>query len=62
VTSRSDPQLRGLPQSAAAQKKVCDPQLYLGGNTSDVIDPCGLVAWAFFNDTFQAHSPAKAAA
>ena len=53
VTSRSDPQLRGLPQSMASLKRVCDPQLYMGGNTSDIIDPCGLVAWASFNDTFQ---------
>ena len=53
VTSRSDPQLRGLSQSMASLKRVCDPQLYLGGQSSDVIDPCGLIAWANFNDTFQ---------
>ena len=36
-----------------SQMAACDPERYLGGDTSKLIDPCGLVAWSNFNDTFQ---------
>lgn len=53
VKSRSDAQLRGAEQAPSALD-VCQPQLFQGGSQSAVIDPCGLVAWSLFNDTFQA--------
>ena len=51
VKSRSDQQLRGQPDwnNTASQ---CQPELYLP-NTSLPIDPCGLIAWSYFNDTYQ---------
>lgn len=51
--SRSDAQLRGAEQ-APNSLDACQPQLFQGGNQSAVIEPCGLVAWSLFNDTFQA--------
>jgi hypothetical protein len=61
VNSRSDAQLRGASVSVASLHKSCDPQLFLNGSADDLIDPCGLVAWSYFNDTFQVrisrHSP-----
>jgi len=53
VRSRSDAQLRGGDPAPGALAS-CDPQLFQGGNASLVIEPCGLVAWSLFNDTFQA--------
>jgi hypothetical protein len=32
---------------------ACEPQRYYGGDTSKTILPCGLIAWSFFNDTYQ---------
>ena len=52
VGGRNDAQLRGIEESPSGLKS-CDPELYLGGNTSEVIDPCGIVAWSYFNDTYQ---------
>jgi LEM3 (ligand-effect modulator 3) family / CDC50 family len=49
VKSRSDAQLRG---ATAKSLSDCSPQQYLDGDTSKVVDPCGLVAWSYFNDTF----------
>lgn len=38
---------------------ACEPERYANGQGQDsslpnngVIDPCGLVAWSFFNDTY----------
>jgi len=53
VTSRSDAQLRGSSVSTASLHKSCDPQATLNG--SAIIEPCGLIAWSYFNDTFQVH-------
>lgn len=39
--------------SAASLHKSCDPQATLNGTA--VIEPCGLIAWSYFNDTFQVH-------
>ena len=54
VKSRDDAQLRGEPR-LGAQLETCEPERYLAGDTSKLIDPCGLVAWSTFNDTFQVH-------
>ena len=53
MKSRSDAQLRDAGQAPSALG-ACEPQLFQGGNQSLVIEPCGLVAWSLFNDTFQA--------
>ncbi|GLC46355.1 hypothetical protein PLESTB_001766500 [Pleodorina starrii] len=50
VKSRSDMQLAGKTKGLATN--LCDPEEYLGGNKSLPINPCGLVAWSFFNDTY----------
>ena len=43
--------------SATAEgiSEACEPEsvLYLDGNRSQIIKPCGLVAWTFFNDTLK---------
>lgn len=49
VKSRSDAQLRG---ATAKSLSDCSPQQYLNGDTLKDVDPCGLVAWSYFNDTF----------
>ncbi|BDA41295.1 ALA-interacting subunit 1 [Coccomyxa sp. Obi] len=53
VNSRSDAQLRGASVSSASLHKSCDPQATLNGSAAAIIEPCGLVAWSYFNDTFQ---------
>lgn len=50
VKSRSDMQLANEPKNQATS--LCDPQEFLNGNSSELINPCGLVAWSFFNDTY----------
>ena len=52
MKSRSDSQLSGTNISGSAFD-VCQPQAYLGGNSSYPITPCGLIAWSLFNDTFR---------
>ena len=52
VKSRDDAQLRGETR-IGSQLTACEPERYLGGDSSKLIDPCGLVAWSTFNDTFQ---------
>ena len=54
VKSRSDSQLRG---EKAKSLSDCSPQQYLDGDTSKEVDPCGLVAWSNFNDTFTVCTP-----
>jgi hypothetical protein len=51
VRSRSDVQLAGK-NASATDLAACNPQLYYGGNTSMMINPCGLVAWSNFNDSY----------
>ncbi|KAG2492327.1 hypothetical protein HYH03_009278 [Edaphochlamys debaryana] len=51
VKSRSDMQLAG--ETSGLATNLCDPQEYLNGNNSLLINPCGLIAWSFFNDTYE---------
>jgi hypothetical protein len=51
VRSRSDVQLAGK-NASATDLAACNPQLNYGGNTSMMINPCGLVAWSNFNDSY----------
>ena len=39
--------------ATASLHSSCSPQDVLNGSSSAPIDPCGLVAWSNFNDTFQ---------
>lgn len=50
VKSRSDMQL--ADEQKGQNLKNCEPQKVFG-NTTDLINPCGLVAWSFFNDTYE---------
>ena len=44
--------------TASSLASNCEPELYLDyTNSSGEINPCGLVAWSFFNDSFSV-SPA----
>ncbi|KAI8464532.1 MAG: ligand-effect modulator 3 family [Monoraphidium minutum] len=53
VKSRSDVQLAGKPvKDPRRDLAACEPLLLLNGDPSQVIDPCGLVAWSNFNDSF----------
>ena len=51
VKSRSDAQLANK-SADPADMAACAPLLYLDGNASDVINPCGLIAWSNFNDSY----------
>lgn len=51
VKSRSDVQLAGKAVTAT-DLASCQPQLYYEGNDSQLINPCGLVAWSNFNDSY----------
>jgi hypothetical protein len=53
VKSRSDNQLAGTFFPEASQLSDCDPlRTIQDGNTTKVLDPCGLIANSYFNDTF----------
>jgi hypothetical protein len=52
VKSRSDAQLRGA-EVDAAKADTCAPQQILNGDLNLPINPCGLIAWSYFNDTFE---------
>lgn len=66
VTSRSDWQLRGNTPKAIGEVENCYPKLYVDQfenrtlenvhevpfNIDEIINPCGLTASSFFNDTF----------
>jgi hypothetical protein len=54
VKSRSDVQLAGQ-KTTVSSLTACEPLLHLNGNPSpaDIINPCGLVAWSNFNDTYE---------
>jgi len=51
VKSRSDVQLAGQKLGAGALS-ACEPLVLLNGDPARVINPCGLVAWSNFNDSF----------
>jgi len=65
VKSRSDRQLRGETGLLPSQLTDCLPRAYKdpdGENSLDnVINPCGLIAWSVFNDTFALTGPDGAA-
>ena len=52
LNSKSDAQLRGDSVTVASLHSSCAPEDLSNGSSSAVIDPCGLVAWSYFNDTF----------
>ena len=39
--------------ATASLHQSCAPQDVLNGSSGAPIDPCGLVAWSYFNGTFQ---------
>eukprot|EP00775_Hariotina_reticulata_P005708 gene5708-5948_t len=51
VKSRSDVQLAGR-NASAADLSACNPQLLFQDNPNQVINPCGLIAWSNFNDSY----------
>ncbi|CAD7696866.1 unnamed protein product [Ostreobium quekettii] len=53
VKGRDDEQLKGKNR-AASSLDDCEPRLFQNGSRDKVINPCGLTAWSFFNDTFRA--------
>ena len=52
LNSKSDSQLQGASVSSASLYQSCAPQDVQNGSAGAPIDPCGLVAWSYFNDTF----------
>eukprot|EP00798_Chlamydomonas_sp_ICE-L_P021643 gene21643-28651_t len=51
VRSRSDEQL--VNKSVTGSSSECDPQdAYLGDPSEPPINPCGLTAWSYFNDSY----------
>ena len=55
--SRSDAQLRGAAATSSSLASDCEPELYLNvANSTGQINPCGLVAWSFFNDSFAVYT------
>lgn len=66
VTSRSDKQLRGVTPKEIGEVENCFPKLYVDQfairtldnareadfNISEILNPCGLTALSFFNDSF----------
>ena len=75
VKSRSDDQLanRGgggagaaaamSPADAAKRLANCQPMLFFDGDPERIINPCGLIAWSNFNDSYALSvAPAAAAA
>ncbi|KAK9791624.1 hypothetical protein WJX73_003353 [Symbiochloris irregularis] len=59
--SEDNSQLRGVARTGSVLGG-CSPEQYLAGNTSAVIDPCGLVAWTLFNDSYTLASGGNAIA
>ncbi len=51
VRSRSDAQLAGKTRDPSIK---CQPEQYVGEGQSRPINPCGLIAWSLFNDSFAA--------
>eukprot|EP00897_Mesotaenium_endlicherianum_P002878 jgi/Mesen1/2618/ME000166S01733 len=49
VKSRNDEQLRN---SSTSDLSSCKPQDYLNGSRALPINPCGLIAWSNFNDSY----------
>jgi len=53
VKSRSDMQLRGLDPDKTLLDTSCQHRVTLNDSDSSIINPCGLIAWSWFNDTFE---------
>jgi len=49
VKGRSDSQLRG---DDGADTSTCEPVRYAGATLNQTVNPCGLAAWSYFNDSF----------
>jgi hypothetical protein len=45
-------QLSGKKEEEVADLAACEPLAYFGGDRSKIINPCGLIAWSNFNDTY----------
>mmetsp|Transcript_23148 Transcript_23148/g.58149 ORF Transcript_23148/g.58149 Transcript_23148/m.58149 type:complete len:362 (+) Transcript_23148:449-1534(+) len=59
VKSRSSEQLQG-DTGTGVDTQDCAPKQYANNDPSLLINPCGLVAWSYFNDTYQFHRCAGA--
>jgi hypothetical protein len=46
-------QLAGKPVSVDDLKKSCELMLFYNKSQEQVINPCGLIAWSNFNDTYE---------
>jgi hypothetical protein len=61
VKSRNDKQLRGADSMALDDLKVDCASFYQnvtdGGDVENAINPCGLIAWSLFNDSFSLMDP-----
>jgi hypothetical protein len=61
VKSRSDRQLRGEVDLKPSALSDCSPRAFANPNgpdeVSNAINPCGLIAWSLFNDTFTLSDP-----
>jgi hypothetical protein len=69
VKSRSDEQLANRlpaslsPEEASRRLANCQPMLFFDGDPNRMINPCGLIAWSNFNDSYSvAVSPAPGSA
>lgn len=62
VKSRSDQQLRGAVGLTSSQLADCAPRAAVDPDGADTvknaINPCGLIAWSLFNDTYTLRTPA----
>lgn len=52
VKSKSSKQLQG-DNVTASDTGDCAPKQFLNDDENLPINPCGLVAWSFFNDTYE---------
>lgn len=55
VRSRSDVQL-AKAEGSPPETNNCEPLEFYAGDPSRLIDPCGLIAWSYFNDTYTVRS------
>jgi hypothetical protein len=58
VGSANPSQLAGLTELT----NECAPEEYYGGNKTLPINPCGLIAWSYFNDTYDMTVTSRAGA
>jgi len=53
VKSRSDMQLRGLDPEMSLLDTSCQHRVSINGTEESIINPCGLIAWSVFNDSYE---------